>query len=162
MFFVVCIFENALSYFDNFCSCLLYNLEFEFLKYIKGVWNRTLIFKSGAQSIRTRNLWIKVLQISQLIYFVWYGEWNVTFIYTLHRSIYLYVPLTASCMYHMYTWVLPIIFCFNNPDVFCLRREAVVKIFLPPFGCDLVRPPYVVIDSNLFSMTLSFYFREML
>ena len=39
-----------------------------------------------------------------------------------------------------------------------LRREAVVKIFLPPFGCDLVRPPYVVIDSNLFSMTLSFYF----
>ena len=39
-----------------------------------------------------------------------------------------------------------------------LRREAVVKIFLPPFGCDLVRPPYVVIDSNLFSMT--FYFRE--
>ena len=43
-----------------------------------------------------------------------------------------------------------------------LRREAVVKIFLPPFGCDLVRPPYVVIDSNLFSMTLSFYFREIL
>ena len=37
-----------------------------------------------------------------------------------------------------------------------LRREAVIKIFLPPFGCDLVRPPYVVIDSNLFSMTLSF------
>ena len=33
-----------------------------------------------------------------------------------------------------------------------------VKIFLPPFGYDLVRPPYVVIDSNLFSMTLSFYF----
>ena len=31
-----------------------------------------------------------------------------------------------------------------------------VKIFLPPFGCDFVRPPYVVIDSNLFSMTLSF------
>ena len=26
-----------------------------------------------------------------------------------------------------------------------LRREAVVKLFLPPFGCDLVRPPYVVI-----------------
>ena len=43
-----------------------------------------------------------------------------------------------------------------------LRREAVVKIFLPPFGCDLVRPPYVVIDSNLFSMILSFYFREIL
>ena len=43
-----------------------------------------------------------------------------------------------------------------------LRREAVVKIFLPPFGCDLVRPPYVVIDSNLFSLTLSFYFREIL
>ena len=31
-----------------------------------------------------------------------------------------------------------------------------VKICLPPFGCDLVRPPYVVIDSNLFSMTLFF------
>ena len=43
-----------------------------------------------------------------------------------------------------------------------LRREAVVKIFLPPFGCDLVRPPYAVIDSNLFSVTLSFYFREIL
>ena len=37
-----------------------------------------------------------------------------------------------------------------------------VKIFLPPFGCDLVRPPYVVIDSNLVSITLSFYFREIL
>ena len=43
-----------------------------------------------------------------------------------------------------------------------LRTEAVVKIFLPPFGCDLVRPPYVVIDSKLFSITLSFYFREIL
>ena len=37
-----------------------------------------------------------------------------------------------------------------------------VKTFVPPFGCDLVGPPYVVIDSNLFSMTLSFYFREIL
>ena len=46
--------------------------------------------------------------------------------------------------------------------VVLLRREAVVKFFLPPFGCDLVRPPYVIIDSNLFSMTLSFYFREIL
>ena len=47
--------------------------------------------------------------------------------------------------------------------VMCYQcEEAVVKIFLPPFGCDLVRPPYVVIDSNLFSMTLSFYFREIL
>ena len=31
-----------------------------------------------------------------------------------------------------------------------LRREAMVKIFLPPFGCDLVRPPNVVIDSIFF------------
>ena len=29
-----------------------------------------------------------------------------------------------------------------------LRREAVVKLFPPPFGCDLVRPPYVVIISK--------------
>ena len=43
-----------------------------------------------------------------------------------------------------------------------LRREAVVKIFLPPFGCDSVRPPYVVVESKLFSMTLSFYFRAIL
>ena len=28
-------------------------------------------------------------------------------------------------------------------------------VFLPPFGCDLVRPPYVVIDSNLFSITFN-------
>ena len=43
-----------------------------------------------------------------------------------------------------------------------LRREAVVKLFLPPFGCNSVRPPYVVVDSKLFSMILSFYFRAMI
>ena len=43
-----------------------------------------------------------------------------------------------------------------------LKREAVVKLFLPPFGCDSVRPPYVVVDSKLFLMTLSFYFRAIL
>ena len=50
----------------------------------------------------------------------------------------------------------------NGLDIGDLRTEAVVKICLPPFGCDLVRPPYVVIDSKLFSITLSFYFREIL
>ena len=58
--------------------------------------------------------------------------------------------------------LLYIIFVNSWFNILSLRREAVVKIFLPPFGCDLVRPPYVVIDSNLFSMTLSFYFREIL
>ena len=41
-------------------------------------------------------------------------------------------------------------------------RRFKERDFLPPFGCDLVRPPYVVIDSNLFSMSLSFYFPEIL
>ena len=50
----------------------------------------------------------------------------------------------------------------ENAYVCVLRREAVVKLFLPPFGCDSVRPPYVVVDSKLFSMTLSFYFRAIL
>ena len=39
-----------------------------------------------------------------------------------------------------------------------LRREAVVKLVLPFFGWDVVRPACVVIDSQLFSMTFSFYF----
>ena len=34
--------------------------------------------------------------------------------------------------------------------------------FSTSFWCDLVRPPYVVIDSNLFSMTLSFYLWEII
>ena len=50
----------------------------------------------------------------------------------------------------------------NDTFLPSLRREAVVKLFLPPFACDLVRPPYVVIDSKLFSMTFSFYFRAIL
>ena len=50
----------------------------------------------------------------------------------------------------------------ENKSIRLLRTEAVVKIFLPPFGCDLVRPAYVVIDSKLFSITLSFYFRAIL
>ena len=33
-----------------------------------------------------------------------------------------------------------------------------VKIFLPPFGCDFVRPPYVVIDSNYFRWHYLFTF----
>ena len=37
-----------------------------------------------------------------------------------------------------------------------------VKIFLPPFGSDSVRSPYVVVDSKLFSITLSFYFLAIL
>ena len=58
---------------------------------------------------------------------------------------------------------------FKSREVNCLkecalalRREVVVKFFLPPFGCDSVRPPYVVVDSKSFSMTLSFYFRAIL
>ena len=47
------------------------------------------------------------------------------------------------------------------PPPLSLRREAVVKIFLPPFGCDLVRPPYrfkFIFDDIIF-FTFGKYFR---
>ena len=45
-------------------------------------------------------------------------------------------------------------------QVSCLKREAVVKLLLSPFGWDLGRSPYVVMNSKLFSMnTLGQYYR---
>ena len=56
-------------------------------------------------------------------------------------------------------FVLSVLFVCNS-ILLSLRREAVVKIFLPPFGCDLVRPPYVVIDFRWhYLFTFGKYFR---
>ena len=41
-----------------------------------------------------------------------------------------------------------------------LRREAVVKLFLSPFGWDLGRSPYVFLKSKLSSITLSFILKD--
>ena len=68
--------------------------------------------------------------------------------------------IDCDYMHDRITDVLSPLCNYVQDDV--LRREAVVKLFLPPFGCDSVRPPYVVVDSKLFSMTLSFYFRVIL
>ena len=38
------------------------------------------------------------------------------------------------------------------------RGDAVVKLFQSSFRRDLVKPPYVFIDSKLFSLTLFFFF----
>ena len=69
--------------------------------------------------------------------------------------------LLVNCIYrYLGPWFLIIISSRGTSTIdLDLRTEAVVKFFLPPFGCDLVRPPYVFIDSKLFSITLSFYFR---